>query len=191
MGKTVPNQKIVKVNKEPCSKTNLYAAINLEAMEEAARVLDAGAFKLWVYFAKNQNGYEFALSNKDASESFGIKIKQYNNAVNELIEKGFLVNTKGNNYAFNEIAVITKSNNDVITKKDNAVITKSNNDLLPKVIRNNTYTTLNTTMDNTEPTFPIEGKAANRDRELLWMGVNAEALATAKTDKERMKALGF
>ena len=42
-------------------------------MEQAARVLKAGAFKLWVYFAKNQNGYEFALSSKDALETFGIK----------------------------------------------------------------------------------------------------------------------
>lgn len=71
--KIVPNQKIVKVSKEPCNKSNYYAAINLEAMEQAAQALDAAAFKLWIYFAKNQNNYEFALSSKAVSDTFGMK----------------------------------------------------------------------------------------------------------------------
>ena len=146
--KTVPNQKQIRISKEVCNKDNLYATINFQAMESAALNLDAGAFKLWIYFSKNQNGYEFALSSKAVEETFGIKIKQYNNAVAELIEKKYLVNTKGNNYIFNEIPVNTKGNNDVITKEDNAVITKSNNELLPKVTRNITDNTFNTT-DNT------------------------------------------
>ena len=160
--KTVPNQKIVKVQKEKCDKQNIYAAINIEALELAAQTLDAGAFKLWVYFAKNQGGYEFALSSKDVLDTFGMKIKQYNNAVTELIDKGYLVRQGvSSNYLFSEIAVITlednekesvmpKGNNAVITKEDNAVITKSNNALLPLGIRNNTDTTYNTTIDNTE-----------------------------------------
>lgn len=162
--KTVPNQKIVKVEKQPCDKQHIYAAINIAAMEQAAQTLDAGAFKLWCYFAKNQDGFQFALSSKDVLESFGMKIKQYNNAVAELKEKGYLTETSGNHYTFNEVAVntkkdneekkenavIPKGNNAVITKKDNAVITKSNNELLPKDIRNNTNTTLDNTIDNTQ-----------------------------------------
>lgn len=100
--KTVPNQKIVTVNKEPCSKCKHYAMINLEAMEGASRDLRAGSFVLWCYFAKNQSGYQFALSNTAALESMGIKRDAYNNAVKELMEKGYLVNTCGNNYQFNE-----------------------------------------------------------------------------------------
>lgn len=73
----VPNQKIVRIEKEPCGKGNLYAAINLKALEAAAQNLDAGAFKLWIYFAKNQNGYEFALSSKDANTTFGLGKSQY------------------------------------------------------------------------------------------------------------------
>ena len=157
MSKTVPNQKVVKVEKEVCNKQNLYAAINLQAMEGAALALDAGAFKLWCYFAKNANNYEFALSSKAVEENFGIKIKQYNNAVHELINKGYLVNTKGNNYTFYEIPVNTKSNNDVITKEDNDVMTKSNNTLLPLDIRNNTDNTYNNTNNNTL-NKPIEEK---------------------------------
>ena len=71
--KSSPNQKIIKVNKEKCDKQNYYAAINLNALESAALKLKSGAFKLWVYFAKNQDEFEFALSNKAVAETFGIK----------------------------------------------------------------------------------------------------------------------
>ena len=158
MGKTVPNQKTIKVHKEPCDNTckeNYYAKINIAAMENAAQKLDAGAFKLWCYFAKNQNDYEFALSSKAVEEYFGMKIKQYNNAVNELIDKNFLVITKGNNYVFNEIPVITKEDNVVITKGNNDVMTKSNNVLLPNVIRNITNTTINTTNNITDAAISL------------------------------------
>ena len=120
-------------------------------MEKAAQALDAGAFKLWCYFAKNQNSYEFALSSKEVQDTFGMKIRQYNSAVEELIEKGYLVPIGGNRYSFNEIAVMTKCNNEesvntkcnnaVITKCNNTVDTKCNNALLQNVIRNNTNTT--------------------------------------------------
>lgn len=162
-GKKVPNQKEVVVNKEKCNKENLYATINLAAMDKAAQDLDAGAFKLWMYFTKNQNGYKFALSSKAVERDFGIKIKQYNNAIKELTDKGYLVHIQGDSYEFHELTVITKEdnveikenhvitkgNNDVITKEDNDVITKGNNTLLPKVIRNNTYNTTNNTIDTT------------------------------------------
>lgn len=101
--KTSSNQKVVKVNKEKCDKANLYATINLEAMNRAAIDLDAGAFKLWIYFAKNQNDYQFALSSKDALETFGLKKRQYDNAIKDLITKGYLVNTNGNYYNFIEM----------------------------------------------------------------------------------------
>ena len=170
-GKKVPNQKEVVVNKEKCNKENLYATINLAAMDKAAQDLDAGAFKLWTYFAKNQNGYKFALSSKAVERDFGIKIKQYNNAIKELTDKGYLVHIQGDSYEFHELTVITKEdnveikenhvitkgNNDVITKEDNDVITKGNNTLLPKVIRNNTYNTINNTIDITMAADAAEG----------------------------------
>ena len=165
--KTVPNQKVIKVNKAECNnacKENYYARINLQVMERAAQALDAGAFKLWVYFAKNQNGYEFALSSKDVEATFGMKIKQYNNAVDTLIEKGYLVRqgdsahytfnesgviTKGNNVEIKE-DVIPKGNNDVKPKGNNVVIPKGNNVLIPLDIRNITNTTTDTTDNITD-----------------------------------------
>lgn len=137
---TVPNQKTITVKKELTDKQNYYTAINLNALERAAVDLQAGAFKLWVYFAKNQNNYNFALSSKEVEETFGIKIKQYNNAIAELCNKGYLLKDKGNSYIFYELP-----KQDVITKSNNEVDTKSNNELLPKDTRNITENTLNTT----------------------------------------------
>ena len=138
---TVPNQKIIKVNKEICNSNNYYAAINLNALENAAKDLKSGAFKLWVYFAKNQNNFTFALSSKAIEDNFGIKIKQYNNAVQELVEKGYLIQENGNVYIFKE------QPQTVMTKGNNEVITKGNDELLPKEIRNNTN---NNTNNNTK-----------------------------------------
>lgn len=88
---TFPNQKIVEVVKTEC-KDKLFAIYNMEVLLKAAQDLDAGAFKLWCYFAMNQDGYAFALSSQDARERFGIKKSQYNTAVAKLIKQRYLVN---------------------------------------------------------------------------------------------------
>lgn len=134
---TVPNQKVISIEKEPCGKGNLYAAINLNAMESAAQNLDAGAFKLWIYFAKNQNGYEFALSSKDAHTSFGLGKSQYDTAVKKLISSGYLTNTQGNQYIFSEIPASKKP-----LHQNNTMPLSENN------TRNNTYNTGATAGDN-------------------------------------------
>ena len=134
---TVPNQKIVTVEKEPCSKGNLYAAINLKALEAAAQNLDAGAFKLWIYFAKNQDGYGFALSSKDAKDTFGLGKSQYDTAVKKLISSGYLINIQGNQYIFSEIPAAKEPLHE-----------NNTTELSENHTRNNTYNTGATAGDN-------------------------------------------
>lgn len=138
--KTSPNQKTVTVKKEPTDKQHYYTSINLQALELAAIDLKAGAFKLWIYLAKNQNNYTFGLSNKAAFEYFGIKKDQYDSAVKELIEKGYLIEDKKNMYIFNEI----KSG-----KKPPLKAGKTNTKKQEKPITNNTDNTINNTKQNT------------------------------------------
>lgn len=157
--KVVPNQKIIKVNKEPCNKNNLYAAINLQAMEQAAQALDAAAFKLWIYFAKNQNNYEFALSSKDVLESFGMKRDQYNGAIEKLIKGNYLVKVSGNIYTFHEVAVIGNSHNEkTLQEKPTTALQENTTTMLQEFpttmlqefpTRNITDNTLHNTQDNT------------------------------------------
>ena len=89
---TVPNQRVITVNKEPADKKHLYTINNLAAVDEAARYLKSkGGFKLYYYIAKNQNNRRFALSSKQFCDWSGVGIAAYNTAFAELVEEGYLV----------------------------------------------------------------------------------------------------
>lgn len=94
-----PNQKLLVVSKEEQGK---HTIIQLKALERASRDLQGETFKLWLYLAKNQNGYELALSMVDAI-SWGIGSKSsYYRAIKELEKKGYLQKS-GNRYIFYEL----------------------------------------------------------------------------------------
>ena len=104
---SVTNQKIVTINKAKSNKQNIYGIVNIEAAQRASKTLKAGGFKLWVYFNLQQDGYRFELSSKYLKETWGINIRQYNSAIHELIECGYLVqeHEKSNLFTFNEKGV--------------------------------------------------------------------------------------
>lgn len=90
--KTVPNQRIITVNKEPANKNNIYACINKEAMRSAMMDLQSKAgFKLWCYFADNKQCYSFALSSKDFCKCAGCGMDAYRKSFQELLDKDYLV----------------------------------------------------------------------------------------------------
>ena len=100
---TVPNQRIIEVNKEPADKQHLYTANNLSAIDEASFNLQSiGGYKLYIYLAKNQNKYTFALSRRAFMEWSGLKDKAYKTGFNELVDKGYLIqdNKQKNKYKF-------------------------------------------------------------------------------------------
>lgn len=104
---SVANQKIIKLAPRIArDKEHFYATMNLDAMQEAMKVLNGSSIKLWMYFNKNANGYQFELSRVDC-EKWGIKKDAYYHAVKELTEKGFLVPlyVGSNIYLFHERAV--------------------------------------------------------------------------------------
>lgn len=106
--KSVANQDIVEIQKERCDKNNLYATINLEAMRLAMKDLTPAQFEVWLYFAKNQAGYTFAVSPAAALDEFGIKKDTFQTAKRVLKEKGYLVEdlAKGkNHWIFREIPI--------------------------------------------------------------------------------------
>ena len=99
---TVPNQKVITVNKSICDKEHIYAQCNLKANKMALKELSANAYKLYMYFALNQDDYTFALSYVHVYSITGMSEKTYHRAVKELIEKGYLVKEKDkkNQYIF-------------------------------------------------------------------------------------------
>lgn len=103
---TVPNQEVATINKAQCDKQNIYAMINIEAISMAMKDLTPAQFEVWLYFAKNQAGYTFAVSPAAALQEFGIKKDTFQKAKQILKEKGYLVpdTEKGSNYwIFREI----------------------------------------------------------------------------------------
>lgn len=100
---TVPNQKVITTKGALHNKDNIYAMLNIEALNLAMSILSPNTFKLWCYMAKNQNNYTFALSSADVCQMCNMSIGTYKKAVNELISNGYLVNTSGNSYDFYEM----------------------------------------------------------------------------------------
>ncbi len=55
---SVANQKIVRIaGRKPRDRNNLFATMNLEALQHAMQELKGSSFKLWAYFNKNQDKY--------------------------------------------------------------------------------------------------------------------------------------
>lgn len=98
-----PNQKKIIVDKMPCDKRNKYAVINQQALQKAMCELKTmGSIKLWLYLAKNQPDYKFDLSCAECGK-WGLKPDAFHSAVKELINKGYLMHNKANEYTFIEI----------------------------------------------------------------------------------------
>ena len=100
--RTVPNQRIINVNKSAGDKKNLYTIINLSSLNSASRDLQGlGSFKLYIYFMRNQDNYTFALSSADFMEWSGLSKSAYTTAFNELVSKGYLVQQKDSKNRYN------------------------------------------------------------------------------------------
>ena len=87
--KLAPNQKVVTVIK---SKPKGYI-IDIVANRVAHKKLSSDAYSLYMHFALNIPGYTEALSMKYITDSTSLSERTYYKAVNELIEKEYLVKT--------------------------------------------------------------------------------------------------
>ena len=101
---SVPNQRIITVQKAKTDRNNPYALFNLEAMRRACYTLESKAgFKMYVYCARHQDNYTFALSREDFMQYANVAETAYKTAVKELIANGYLVKSKTQGrYFFNE-----------------------------------------------------------------------------------------
>ena len=104
---SVPNQKIVQIaRRTKRDKDNLYAMINLEALQQAMNTLKGSGLKMWLYLNKNQDNYRFDLS-RQACEEWGIKKDSYYDGFKDLVNNRYLRLSKpgSNIYYFFENAL--------------------------------------------------------------------------------------
>lgn len=113
----VANQKkIGNTIKEPCDKQNIYTKINIAAINNAMIDLKPSTVKVWFYFAKNQDGYDFELSSVAVCSFCNISDKTYRESIKELVEKRYLVKREKNVFDFYEMP------KDIETPKDKSII---------------------------------------------------------------------
>lgn len=119
-----PNQRIITTKKELCNKDNIYTLINLEALQKAMKILKPTTFEMWVYLGKNQDNHTFALSKVDCLSWCNFSASTYQSAFKELIETGYLVQSKdgSNHYDFYEVPQEKEEEKPLITmhKADNS-----------------------------------------------------------------------
>ena len=161
---SVANQKIIQLAPRTArDKIHLYATINLDALQAAMQVLNGSGLKLWLYLNKNQNNYKLELS-RVACAGWGIKKDSYYSAVDELINKGFLVQDHygSNVYWFHEKAVSVKPNHFSEIPKELSEIPKKESENTERNITDNTEIIQNTTLDddNADGVIVDCGKAA-------------------------------
>lgn len=103
---TSPHQRIITVKRDmpKQSKENKrpYMIAYTDVIEEAARNLSTvGEFKVYLYMINNQDNYKFGCSPQNIADRYGLNIDTVKKAINKLIEKGYIVKTKGT-YEFHE-----------------------------------------------------------------------------------------
>lgn len=111
---SVPNQKIVQIGKRTVRNgQNLYATMNLEALQLATKTLKGSSLKMWLYLNKNQEKYTFELS-RAACLEWGIKKDSYYDGIRELTEKGYLIQARegSNLYTFYESPLSANPNSE-------------------------------------------------------------------------------
>ena len=103
---TVPNQKTVIVHKDKVVSD--FLQINNAEWMEVNKKFGPYALQLYLYIAKNADGYKFALSPAAAREEAGIKKTSYNNYLKLLETAGYIVKRSGNTYDFYRTPHITE-----------------------------------------------------------------------------------
>ena len=100
MPETVPNQKLIVIHRD-MPNTN-FMQIKNENWMEFNKKHGPFALQFYLYFAKNADGYNLALSKQAALKEAGIKSTTYYKYLELLINEGYLVWRNGNTLDFYE-----------------------------------------------------------------------------------------
>ena len=160
MPNTVPNQKVVHVNRQKCDKN--FLQISKENWYAANKDLEPYGLQLYLYIAGNRDGFDFALSQEAAEREAGIKKTSYHKYVNLMIEKGYLVPRKENSnvYDFYEVPK-RKEDKEAVSPCELNSLPDGNDDLRGRLVTsqgnkeiyNNTYNLIDKNINRAEFIF--------------------------------------
>ena len=98
---TFPNQRMVRVHREVAKSD--FLGIKNENWQAASRDLGAHALQLYLYLASNANNYTVALSPVAVRQAIGMARSTYHDQFHKLVDRGYLVPSTGNTFAFYEV----------------------------------------------------------------------------------------
>ena len=104
---TYANQRRITIHREVPkgtkeSKRSYVIAYNDNINDAMKNLSKATSFKVYMYMLGNVDEYRFALSTQDISNTTGISLKSAKDAINELIDLGYLVLREKHTYDFYE-----------------------------------------------------------------------------------------
>ena len=100
---SVTNQKVVYIHKK--QYTGNFLQIGIDEMRLAQQQMTYCEFVLYLYLAGNANGFKLELSQQVFENATGYKKTAYHNAVNKLIELGYLTQSYNYHYEFHTTPV--------------------------------------------------------------------------------------
>ena len=95
---SVTNQKVVYIHKR--KYTGNFLQIGIDEMRLAQQQMTYCEFVLYLYLAGNADGFKLELSQQAFENATGYKKTAYHNAVNKLIELGYLTQSYNYQYEF-------------------------------------------------------------------------------------------
>lgn len=103
---SVPNQKMIYIQRISDSVRKDFLKVSNKNLQEAMYNLKSNAFKLWIYFVDNSNGYLKKMYPVDFWTIADVSESTYRRSFDELLEKGYLIQhkTKKNFYMFREVS---------------------------------------------------------------------------------------
>lgn len=129
----VPNQKVVYIHKR--KYTANFLQIDIDEMRLAQQQMTYCEFVLYLYLAGNANGFKLELSQQAFENATGYKKTAYHNAVNKLIELGYLTQSYNYHYEFHTTPVRSS--------KLNFEVLSNGKSMPPEKTKNLFYQTLN------------------------------------------------
>ena len=100
---SVTNQKVVYIHKR--KDTGNFLQIGIDEMRLAQQQMTYCEFVLYLYLAGNADGFKLELSQQAFENATGYKKTAYHNAVNKLIELGYLTQSYNYHYEFHTTPV--------------------------------------------------------------------------------------
>lgn len=97
---SVPNQRKIYIKRDSDKARLNFFKVSNKNLLSAMYNLKPSAFKLWVYFADNTDGYSMDLYPVDFCKKANISESTYKRAFQELIDKGYLIQSKKSNNLF-------------------------------------------------------------------------------------------